>query len=459
MSKFTGIIWILLVFFVGSTAWAGGAMKTNINGKPFHWEGTVVYNPDSGALKSGVYSPAESRQLITDAFATWANLPGVNLNIQEGGFLPDGGDTDASNYRDFFSNGTAHCYDSDPNTPCYSPIIFDEDGSILEDMFGECAQFSILGFAGFVDIAGNSDDPALTVLKKGQAIFSGACVEPVVSKPGCPPCSQVLDDKAIRSMILHELGHLLGMDHSQVNPDSYEACTGNANCPGQTAEDIPTMFPILVRGANQLTLHQDDVSQFLKIYGQPEQDYCTVTGSVLAKDGNTPLRGVEVVARNTDPSLIGKDAMSNVSGAESPRISAKDKTQGNCIENCGQYQITGLTPGETYQICVQRILSKFDESRAINPVNPPFQGVDNDCPEGLTVTCECPQGEDCPTISGKNIITSNTGVDAASSFLPGDGVAAAGCSLVRPPHLRVWVWAKWHRVLRLWGVSAGEGQI
>lgn len=428
MFRVREFLFVLLLLTLSSTAYAGGALKTNINGQSFRWEGTVVYNPESGALKSGVYDAEASRQLIADAFATWSSLSGVSINITQGDILPDGGNTTVNNFAQYYNAGVAYCYDNDPGTPCYSPIIFDEDGSILEKLFGECAQFSILGFAGFVDIAGDSSDPALAVLKKGQAIFSGACIAPAISKSGCPPCTQVMDDKEVRSLVLHELGHFLGMDHSQVNPDSYLECNSQFNCPANLSEHIPTMFPLLLNGANQVSLHKDDETQFRRLYGSPEQTGCTVEGSVLASDGQTPLRGVEVVARNSDPDLSGTDALAYVSGAEAPRVTVKGKTTDNCLTDCGKYSIAGLSSGETYQLCVQRILSKFEGTKSINPVSPPYQGVDNACPEGLTVTCDC-SGDSCEKITGVDIVTSNTGVDQSSNLVNGPSGGAGGCSL------------------------------
>lgn len=441
------ILTILSILCIAANSYAGGALKTNVNGLPFHWGDTVVYNLENGALKNGVYDAAASRALIEEAFHQWSSVPGVDLNIIAGPNLPDGGDTTVANYDQFYNSGAWNCYDNDPATPCYSPIIFD-DGSILDKLFGECASTKLLGFAGFMDVAGESDDPTWTKLKKGQAIFSGACIPPVVQKPGCGPCAQVLDDEAVRTLILHELGHLLGMGHAQVNPDSYLACNGGS-CPNEVKEDLPTMFPILVKGAKMDTLHRDEKAYLQRMYGNPEQSSCTVTGNVFASDGTTSLRGVEVVAHNTGVGEWNTDALSHISGAEAPRLTSKGKTQENCIENCGEYTITGLAPGSTYQICVQRVLSRFTGVKAINPLETPFQGVDNECPESLTVTCQCPRGGPCTVYEDINIVTSNTGLDAATSFGPGDSDFSGGCSLVKRRPKPTYLWKKLRAIFPL----------
>lgn len=417
--------------------WAGGALKTNINGLSFNWNGVVTFSPESGALKNGVYDHADSVGLIEDALNTWASVPGINLSVKREADLPDGGDTNVGNYEKFYKSNPWDCYDGDPNTPCYNPIIFDEDGSIIEDMFGECTQFSILGFSGFTDVAGESGDPTWTGLKRGQAIFNGACIAPAISKPGCPPCNVVMEPEEVKTLILHEMGHYLGLGHAQVNPESYNACRNGFSCSDSLSEHIPTMFPFLVKGADMLTLHRDDVVSMQRLYGEPERGSCSISGQVLAKDGKTQLRGVEVVARNIREEEYFTDAIAYVSGEEAPRYTVKDKIQENCMEDCGSFEITGLKSGETYQLCHQRILAKFTETRSIPPLDPPFQGVDNNCPEDKTFTCEC-NGEDCTQWTGVDLITTNDGLDLDTSFLNESAPRAGGCSLLPPPPSHIW---------------------
>lgn len=415
--------------------WAGGALKTNIDGLPLKWEGTVVFHPEHGALKPGVLDNDQSVQMVMDALEQWASVPGVNLNIVQGPNLPDGGDTQLNNYKKFYGADPSACYDNDPNTVCYSPIIFDADGSITEEIFGTCKQFSMLGVAGYKDITGSSTDPRWLNIKSGWAIFNGACMEPVVQKPGCPPCNQVIDEGKMRALILHEMGHFLGLAHAQVNPASYQTCLDNGYCPQELSEHIPTMFPMMMAGANQNTLHEDDIVSMQRLYGDTEQG-CEISGRILASDGKTELRGVEVVARNVVESEMYEDAISYVSGEEAPRLTADDTDAQNCLFDCGAYKLKNLKRGETYQVCVQRILSKFTGSRFIPPVQPPFQGVDENCSAELTFTCGC-QGGDCDRFEGVDIITSNEGLDFSNSVFGNSTPGAGGCSLMKeePPHL------------------------
>ncbi|HEX5035215.1 MAG TPA: hypothetical protein VFW62_12110, partial [bacterium] len=198
-----------------ASAFAGGSIKTDINGIPLHWEGNIIFNADKGGLKNNndAYNHANTVQIINEAFGAWigALAPvGGGISFSEGEGIPvDADDVAGGNYFQFFGIGKDDCYDNDPETPCISPVIFDADGEIIDDLFGSCAKFSILGFAGFDDIEDGSGDPVKTVVKRGQALFSGACIEPAETKAGCGSCKRLLSDQEARTIITHEIGHLL----------------------------------------------------------------------------------------------------------------------------------------------------------------------------------------------------------------------------------------------------------
>ena len=429
----------------------------DINGLPLLWDvgQTLEYNPENGALKSaGSFDQRASLDLLADAFDSWALLPGVNLNILQGAFLPDQGLPDGvnqSNYAEFLGAGTEECYPDFFGTSganCVSPIIFDEDGEIIDDLFGQCAKFSILGFAGFDEVEDGTGDPARRIVRRGQALFSGACLNPSVTKSGCGSCQRVLTDGEIRTIVTHEVGHMMGMDHSQVNPEAFSECSGNpGGCPKEVVQALPTMFPILVNGAQMLDLHRDDEAYFMNLYGDTLNDGCTVSGTVFASDNSTQVRGVEVVAINTNSQLELSDRVSFISGAEAPKKNSFSKSQGNCVSDCGAYKITSLGRGETYQLCVQRISTQFTGGSSIEPVDPPFQKFSNDCPAGLTVTCDCPAGTLCPEITGVNITTDTDPGDVDLGDDEPDNLGnfdmttdSGGCSLSKAPKLPTLLW-------------------
>jgi len=450
----------LCLFFllITSKANAGGAIQTDLNGLPLLWDiqQGLLYHPENGALngdpdRGTTYNQEVTLSLLNDAFQHWRGV-GTDLLIQQDGFLPDKGlpdGVDQGNFSQFLGIGTEDCYPEilggNPAN-CVSPIIFDEDGEIIDTLFGQCAKFSILGFAGFDDVDDGSGDPARRIVRRGQALFSGACLPSPEVKAGCGTCQRVLTDQEIRTIVTHEVGHMLGMDHSQVNPEAFAECNLNVGgCPPSVASAFPMMFPILVNGAQRSQLHRDDEAYFDRLYGRPQENFCSVSGTVFASDGVTEVRGVEVVARNIQPAQELSDALSFISGAEAPKLSPISRSQGNCSSQCGFYLITGLMPGETYQLCVQKINPQFTGGSSIEPVDPPFQAFSNDCPEGLTVTCECEAGTECPEMVGVNISTdadpSDIEIGVEEPELIGSGPnnsASGGCSLAKPRRISPW---------------------
>jgi hypothetical protein len=237
---------------------------------------------------------------------------------------------------------------------------------------------------------------------------------------------------------------MMGMDHSQVNPQVALDCTGATGCLASEAEGIPTMYPILLQGAKMETLHEDDREYFLRLYGDTSNT-CSVSGTIFASDGTTEVRGVEVVARNTDPNQTIFDAQAFVSGAEAPRVNDFSSSQGNCKSNCGDYLITNLKNGGTYQLCVQKINATFTGGSSMEPVDPPFQGFSDNCPNGMTVTCDCSSG--CLDFTGKNVITDadpnaiqktpTGGPNNLTGPQDSGNPSGGGCNLAKP-RLEIW---------------------
>ncbi len=430
--KAGGRFFVCLVFslFLPVGVYAGGAHQTNVNGVPYRWESAVIYNLDRGNLKSGVYDQAEANQMVAEAFNTWESvLDGGGLSISAGEGLPLGGGSDlnGSNYDAYLNS------DADVN-----PIVFDEDGEIIDAIFGKCSKFNILAFAGFEKISSST-----ATIKKARAVFGGACIPDssgdTLTESGCGPCSIVMDDALVREMILHEIGHFLGMDHSQVNPESYQSCNNSFECPNGLAEDIPTMYPLAVKGAAMHTLHRDDEAYFKRLYEDFTDDGCSVSGKVLASDGTTPLRGIEVIVRNVDSNLENTDAISFISGAEAPRFESNNKDPANCKEGCGDFLITGLADGETYKLCVQNILTQFSGTAGLEPVDPPQQLVTADCPAGISLACTCQPGSGCEAFVQDIVTIPGGSFDPSANINAGSFASSGGCSLARPARKFFWL--------------------
>ncbi|MDD9897442.1 MAG: hypothetical protein OXU45_00430 [Candidatus Melainabacteria bacterium] len=192
----------------------------------------------------------------------------------------------------------------DPSTALgYSPIVFDDDGKITNALFGQGSKNSVLGFAGavFYNFVGND----ITSIAEGQAVFNGH----LYSQAGGGGSLETIL-VSFKTTILHEFGHMFGLDHTQGgNLEGY-----NNNDSDLT--DVPVMFPF---EANPLIeLQHDDIASVRDVYpvGNESSSFGTITGT-LTEDGSR-VRGANVVAYLVDDSNPRKRAVaspSDVAGA------------------------------------------------------------------------------------------------------------------------------------------------
>ncbi|MBI2336257.1 MAG: hypothetical protein HYU97_05810 [Deltaproteobacteria bacterium] len=429
--------WVLVLvgFLLPNLVKAGGCFGTDINGTCFKWDTSqpIVWNPDPGCLKCGLgnfdqelgdaqlsgekgsggscqliekeeaantdIDNATARAMITAAFQKWMSVPGAKLIVQEGPALPE--DANLATYTNYYipdskynPNDPEHplilynpkhplikgCYDSDPNTPCYNPVIFDPNGLIMQDLIGPCNQYTVYGLGGIMPRDGFKDP----ILKKGQFIINAACMASSTVFPGCEDgggCSRILSKTDIEAVMVHELGHFLGMDHTQVAPESAWLCSGLPNgCTGDLKDDIPTMYDRLIQNGGQETLHIDDKVAFAKLYPDPDpanqtfkkQD-CTIKGS--AWHNGSYLRCAEILAVPVSGALDGEsfdyaNAVSVISGAEAPKIDVSHRDQWNCSKaggQCSKFEISGIKVGQTYRLQIHPI---YDWKTSIEPCYP-----------------------------------------------------------------------------------------
>src|SRR5213075_534828 len=153
---------------------------------------------------------------VASTFGVWQSVPTAAIAFADAGRLPV--DVKVSNYTKFMDQCDG-----------VSPVIFDDDGSVTDDLLGVGARDTVLGFAG--PECGDSDAGTIT---ESIAVLNGRFIDGVSSESN-PETS--LDDFA--AVFLHEFGHFFNLDHSQVN--KAEAFDGYP-----TNDDrVPTMFPFL----------------------------------------------------------------------------------------------------------------------------------------------------------------------------------------------------------------------
>lgn len=328
---------LLLLLFVPhrDQVRAGGPLLVSELGRPFFWAAAIgrglPWTPDQGRL--GRLSNADAIKFVADSFAVWQNVPLTRAKFVQSGQLPV--DVTASNFMSVLNGLINDCLES---AGCITPIVFDTDGRIIDAVFGRGASSQILGFAGPTVFRGN-------IILQGRAVINGR-----------------FGTADLRGTMIHEFGHLMGLDHSQLNASSgLDANTRNDN-------EVPTMFPFIVEDSENL--HLDDMASIGFLY--PSQLFLQrgqISGQVLLPDG-TGFQGANVIARNVEDTKL--TAVSSVSGFLHRGTRRGDDFGSTDPSLLGFYQIVGLPDGR-YTVEVEPIRSIFTDGSAVGPLNPPAE--------------------------------------------------------------------------------------
>lgn len=328
-----------LVSLIAAPAFGAGPLNLNPNDPDnfSRWAGggaNIPWNPDQGGLP-GVMDAAT----VAAATAVWESVPTATATYSNNGALSV--DIDATNFC-----GAPPAF---PPTPpaipgCplldnlfvganvsdgLSPIVFDDDGSIFVLLFGPSG---VLGFASPDTFDGNG------VPIEGVSFLNGGAT---VSGGGGYP------DADFFGVQVHEFGHYSGMAHTVVNGQNIGLGDQSGPTPNNTYGNAPgnqveTMYPFAITSGGQSTLHADEIGFFSTMYPAPGffAGSATVSGTIYAPNGITPLTGVNVIARNVADPFV--DAVSAISGDRGVT---------------GEYTFNGLTPGEDYTVHVDQILA------------------------------------------------------------------------------------------------------
>ena len=123
-------------------------------------------------------------------------------------------------------------------------IVYDSDGGILR-FLGEDPN-SILGFA--LGLCPTSDGINNTY-NRGFALINGGASGVTTTE--------------LKTVMIHEFGHMLGLDHTQINLDCLNnpsACTTDGSIAG-----VPIMFPVLVDDKTSIQ-NRDDIAGISALY-------------------------------------------------------------------------------------------------------------------------------------------------------------------------------------------------
>ncbi len=331
-----------LFLFISSISQAGGPLSVNELGLPAMWDNDsdIPIHPEAGSCAD--FNNGAMLTKLADNLSLWEDIGNIDLSfsIEAGDIAVD---VDASNYAPYFENA-----------PVFNVVIFDDDGQIMVDYFGQGSDETTLGIAG--SFPSETDD---NVVVAGFAVFNCYCIE----NEDCDAPGQV---EELDKTIVHEFGHFIGLDHSQVNQALVEAPC-DTDSVGDCAA-VPIMYPREYDAGEITALSRDDQVSALSLYGDSDWDdgLCTVTGVVLDAEGS-PLRCADIQAVTNDVA----DTISFVSGAlalASDNNSDGDTTDsGECESDCGSFVLRGLAPTLTYTIRVVPIDESWISGSSVGP--------------------------------------------------------------------------------------------
>ncbi|MBI2339602.1 MAG: hypothetical protein HYU99_04435 [Deltaproteobacteria bacterium] len=387
----------------------------NTEGVPAAWDNSaaIAYHPESGSC--GSFDNGAMLTKIGENLSQWSGITDITLSFDpETGII---GSIDNSNYSSLFTASSDCGDDGDDLTP----VVFDDDGTITDDIFGAGNRFSVLGFAGPAIF---NDD--CSEILEGQAFFNCRCQ--TGSPSGSCPGGVVFTEDDLNFTIMHEFGHLLGLDHTQVNQS-----IGEGSCNTDTEGDcdaLPAMYPQSVDAPDQITPQRDDEVAALTLYGGSAfaSSFCTVTGTLEDANGD-PLRCADIQAETGTPA----DTIAVVSGAFSPQRDSNGdgdtQDDGECFSNCGDFILRGLDPSKSYTITVKPIDSQWRGGSGINPCNSAQldyveeEEIDEvtagDCVGGSTRALEAVATISCPDEDG--CVGSDEGGGGCGCSIPSSG--------------------------------------
>ncbi|HWQ03400.1 MAG TPA: matrixin family metalloprotease [Candidatus Nitrosotenuis sp.] len=372
---------------LGGGPLAVGGPTSSIDGQPFVWDASqpVPYRVDGGPLAlspSGVtvIDNAAAVTQVQAMFQVWENVPTANIRFTNAGAVQSAGsfaDGDVSTALEFL-DVEASC-----DAGAQSPIIFDANGAIIAQLIGDPA---VIGFASPCSLDGTTGR-----IRTAEALLNGRFRDGVNQGTNFELTADEFEE-----IFVHEFGHFLGLDHSQINENVLNG-TPNA-CSVDSLAGLPLMFPVTFcqarKTAGLTLLAPDDEAWISWLYPESTNSppgqvpfasgYGAIQGVIFFSDGLTHAQGVNVIARRVDD---GNPA----NGIESVRIAFSAVSGFRFTGNPGQ-NVTGNNPGSlrgsrnpallgfyeipvtpgAYTVEVGPILHGFSAGSSVGPLSTPI---------------------------------------------------------------------------------------
>lgn len=257
-----------------------GSPSFGLDGQPFVWDNSqpIQYRTDSGTL--GPLDNATANATLAQAFAAWTQVPTASLSVQNVGSILGITNGHVSSVSDF-NTVAASC-----SSGAQSPILYDSAGTIFSQLIGDA---SVIGFTSICNLNSNGHIQSALIVLTGGA--------------GLTTAQQ-------QNVMMHEIGHLFGLDHSLPGADP---------C-GTSSDDIAALPIMYFQLSTQTGLSQDDKAWISTLYPSTSYNsvYGTITGQVFFSDGQSGVQDVLVAAHPISPgAMTGENraiAISSISG-------------------------------------------------------------------------------------------------------------------------------------------------
>lgn len=266
----------------GGPRWVAGSSYFNpsVKGKPLVWaNGRVTYFTDLGALSTQV-SQTQANTMVATAAAVWSAVPTAAVLIQSGGSLAE--DVNGSNVT-AVSGGVTLPVDiesSDTSRPV--AIVYDEDGSVINALYGAGASSSLScptnGVLVSVDNLATAGNIAHALM-----LVNGLCATTT---------TQIAN---LQYQMVRGFGRVLGLDWSQTNEEMFDANDPTAN----GLQGWPIMHPVerLCNGSTGLCmpiptqLRIDDIAALNRLYPVTAANLSSYPGKVLTASATLSVQG------------------------------------------------------------------------------------------------------------------------------------------------------------------------
>lgn len=294
---------------------AGGPLIVDGNGNHAVWPSFRVSNSIRYAIdpgKLGALSHAEAADLVRQSFEAWSNVETSIMKFREENVITQ--DVSGSNYGNI-----SNLLPSNVN-----PIIFDDDGEIIDQIFGSGSKQHILGGA-IPEFIGRQ-------IVRAEIIYNGLFFE-----------SNNSSDREILVTMKHEAGHICGLDHTQ-----HSRHFANNGIDEDDAA-LSIMYPTTSDNDEfRPELSFDDRIALSNLY--PTTNHLPNSGRVTGRvrRGSQQLPGVNVILQSVEDPFLR--ILTTVTGTFDP--------------GQGAFEFTGVPPGQ-YHLLVEPVDDIFTRASSV----------------------------------------------------------------------------------------------